>query len=169
MKYRNEGFLLLLVAVLVLIPGWSAAKDQNATIPGVPMAVSSKCQNNFRMLDKNHDGKLTKDEVKADKRFEKYADKLFEVKDLDKKGYLTEEDFCKKVSRRRSQGDKGCKDLFDRLDAQHRGYLIPADFAAGKTSAEVDEYFKGKDTDHDGKLSLKEFCGSEKILPPPTQ
>ena len=71
MKCRNVCFLFLLAAVLVFIPGWSAAVDQNAKIPGAPTGAVNRCQQHFKSLDKNHDGKITKEELQADRPFRK--------------------------------------------------------------------------------------------------
>ena len=55
------------------------------------------------------------------------------------------------------------KELFDKLDTNHDGFLSLEEVSAGKKDPmSAESNFRSKDTNGDGKLSFEEFIGKGK-------
>ncbi|MBF0495341.1 MAG: EF-hand domain-containing protein [Deltaproteobacteria bacterium] len=62
---------------------------------GPPAAPKSRCPELFKVLDTNHDGKVTLDEFKS-AHHRGDAEQTFKAMDTQGKGYLTPEELCGK-------------------------------------------------------------------------
>ncbi|MBF0509050.1 MAG: EF-hand domain-containing protein [Deltaproteobacteria bacterium] len=89
---------IVLLAVLMLSSGPTLGQT-----PGPPPGQTGqpgpgpkpRCPELFKILDTNHDGKVTLDEFKAAHHM-RDAEQTFKAMDTQGKGYLTQEDLCGK-------------------------------------------------------------------------
>jgi Ca2+-binding EF-hand superfamily protein len=106
----------------------------------------------FDELDKNKDGKLTKDEMPArhghghDKRGHGPREAMSRL-DTDKDGRISRAEATAAEGRMASR--------FEQMDANKDGYVDRADHEI-RAKQRKDEWFAGADTDKDGKLSRAE-------------
>jgi len=63
-----------------------------------------RCQENFKAMDTDKDGKVSMQEFKAVKHPGGNADEIFKHRDANKDGFLTLEEFCKGKGRGAGQG-----------------------------------------------------------------
>lgn len=67
-----------------------------------------QCQDNFKAMDTDGDGRVSMQEFRAVKHRRGNADKIFKSRDANKDGFLTMEEFCSDKGRGTGQG-KGRK------------------------------------------------------------
>ncbi len=58
------------------------------------MGAGQGCQERFKALDTNHDGKVTREEFMAAPHNMNHAEQMFNSMDVNGRGYLSEDDFC---------------------------------------------------------------------------
>lgn len=135
-------------------PAPRAKLDSNGdgSVDRTEAAKHSRLAGKFDELDKNKDGKLTKDEMPArhdrghDKRGHDPREAMSRL-DTDKDG---------RISRAEATAAEGkMASRFDQMDANKDGYVDRADHEI-RAKQRKDEWFAGADTDKDGKLSRAE-------------
>jgi len=110
-------------------------------------AKAPKLAQNFDTLDKNKDGKLSRDELPKRGDFRHDAHERMAKLDSNKDG---------RISREEAKADPKFAERFDKMDINKDGYVDKADFQA-RMKQSRDEWFSAADTDKDGKLSKAEF------------
>lgn len=105
----------------------------------------------FDELDKNHDGRLDKDELPRREQERRHGGRdghaALQRLDADKDG---------RISRAEAAADPAFAARFDRLDLNKDGFVDRADHELA-ASQRRDAWFKAADTDGDGTLSRAEF------------
>ncbi|HYG08305.1 MAG TPA: EF-hand domain-containing protein [Stenotrophomonas sp.] len=110
-------------------------------------AKAPRLAQNFDTLDKNKDGKLSRDELPKRAEFHRGAHEHMTKLDTNKDG---------RISREEAKADPKFASRFDKLDVNKDGYVDKADFQARRQQSR-DAWFAAADTDKDGKLSKAEF------------
>lgn len=146
--------------------------------------VPARIERMFKALDTNHDGFVTKDEIRAlQAQFEQRSAKsaptraahLFEHLDADHDGKITQEEIDSSRAKRLATtggtakaGHRGGASLFARADANQDGVITRAEFDAavagdriklrhaGMRGSQIARLFDAADTDKNGRLSLDE-------------
>ena len=134
-------------------------------------------QNQFRKMDKDSDGKVTKEELKAycleqnDIRTEIQIDYMMRILDLDNNGTIEFPEFLEMASffgYNKQPYEAQVKQMFNALDKNNDGYLYPEEIKhlwAIFTNENVDipsdeeiaEIIENLDINGDGKLEYSEF------------
>lgn len=108
----------------------------------------------FRRLDANHDGSVTKDEAAANGSPALQAD--FDKFDANKDGKLSLQEATAFVLAQREAIARHKQEVFDRIDANHDGGI-----SRDEAAAESDTFFKDNfaeiDANKDGKLTIQEL------------
>jgi len=110
-------------------------------------AKSPRLAQDFDKLDKNKDGKLSKDELPQRGDFRRGGHDFMAKLDTNKDG---------RVSRDEAKADPKFAARFDEMDVNKDGFVDKADFQA-RMKQRQDAWFAAADTDKDGKLSKAEF------------
>jgi len=135
---RQIGIALTVAAGAVF--AWS--------VPGIAADSGPSAEGIFKKLDKNNDGRLTRDEVGQDRV--RFFERLLKQGDKDKDGVLSRDEFLaatKKRERPVSQTRDGRKGDGKRGRKSDRKRERPS----------PDQLFKRFDKNNDGKLTLDEF------------
>lgn len=110
-------------------------------------AKAPRLAQNFDTLDKNKDGKLSRDELPKRGDFRRGAHDRMAKLDTNKDG---------RISREEAKADPKFAERFDKMDFNKDGYVDKTDFQA-RMKQSRDAWFTAADTDKDGKLSKAEF------------
>jgi Ca2+-binding EF-hand superfamily protein len=110
-------------------------------------AKAPRLAQNFDTLDKNKDGKLSRDELPKRGDFRHRGHDRMAKLDTNKDG---------RISREEAKADPKFAERFDKMDFNKDGYVDKADFQA-RMKQSRDAWFTAADTDKDGKLSKAEF------------
>lgn len=151
-------------AALVLSLAAIVSAQDEPTI-GVQPPPYKRCQTRFDSLDKNQDGKLTKEEYMANRRPGGRAEETFQSKDINKDGTLTKDEMCMGTGGEDATRSPkvNCKDRFVTLDKNGDGQLSKDEYMAVKRPGmKSEQSFLRKDTDGDGRLSPDEMCAQKK-------
>lgn len=99
----KSGFWALVVATTILGLGCEEAVCQG--LPPMPMM----CLKRFGELDSDRDGRISLEEFKAVSHPEGRPEAIFKLRDLNRDGYLSKEEFClgrKKKTKSREGGGR---------------------------------------------------------------
>lgn len=110
-------------------------------------AKSPRLAQAFDKLDKNKDGKLSKDELPQRGDFRRGGHDFMAKLDTDKDG---------RISRDEAKAEPKFAARFDEMDVNKDGFVDKADFQA-RMKQHQDAWFAAADSDKDGKLSKAEF------------
>lgn len=171
MKVRTIVIFGSLVLLLMLTGGWTAAQDQPQANQLGESSPLKKCLKRFESMDKNKDGKTSKEEFMATRGQGGRAEDIFKSKDLNHDGNMTKEEFCLEAGGGKALAAPvtNCKARFATLDTNHDGKLSREEFITGhKTDAKAGEGFKAKDANSDGILTPEEFCTTKGTAKPKT-
>lgn len=118
-----------------------------------------RCEENFVKMDTDKDGKLSLAEFKAGEHPRGNVEKLFNVKDADKDGFLTKEELCSKGMGHEKCSMMKCDECFVKMDADKDGKISLAEFKTIEhPGGNPEKLFKLKDADKDGSLTKEELC-----------
>lgn len=124
-------------------------------------AAHPRLAQRFDELDKNKDGKLSRDELpKRKHRAHRHAG----GKDGPRHGHFMsalDTDKDGRISREEAKAQPKFAERFEQLDVNKDGFVDRADFEA-RASQRRDEWFAAADTDKDGKLSKAEFDAAKR-------
>lgn len=126
----------------------------------------------FKLLDKNGDGKLSKDEIHDgyEEHFGKLLnedelDKLFFDVDTDKSGFIDYSEFIvATMSSKKNMSEDKLTAAFKIFDKDGNGTISPAELkevlsATGQISDEaIEQILKQADENNDGEIEFSEFC-----------
>lgn len=139
----------------------------------------SDLKKRFDSLDKDHNGKLDKNEITQAMQAEKlpldYVDMIFALADKNHDKVIDFEEFqdaLKLVGNAYVDSKNAVVQLFARLDTDHNGLLDEDEIfnyltmiSRGKaTREEAKAVITKNDKDHDGKISLNEFLQGAKFI-----
>jgi len=91
---KSRVFVLLVVVLALgfLTAEWALAQGQQGQ--GAQGKPRMMCQDRFTSLDKNTDGQVGRDEFMSVPHRRGNADAVFNGRDVNADGYLTQEEFC---------------------------------------------------------------------------
>lgn len=148
----KQMYWIILLALLSGTACTRPANEQKSDTPG-NSAADSSIEADFRVLDVNHDGSITRDEI------EKAGSELllanFDKFDADRNGKLSLAEITAFVLAQRAEIERQRKEVFNQLDTNKDGGLSLEE--AEKGDKLLTTNFDYIDSNKDGKLSLPEL------------
>jgi len=112
MKFMTRTFFLALGLAVVMLGGCGSEQSEEQVQPSQtnegtrPML---RCEEQFKHLDTNQDGKVTFEEFGAVEHPRGMPEEIFKSRDLDADGVLTEEEFCESRGMGQGTGRRGAQ------------------------------------------------------------